>query len=396
MTQSWQPQFLFVACQHGANGALKRDVARRFPECRPAFSRPGFVTFKLNEPVADLQGFDNLSPLARRTAFSLNHLQGDVASTLAERVWSDPRITEWITQNHVGGLHVWQRDECEPGRRGFEPGMTPLALEVHAALLRAAEKVAPAGVDVEQLARRECRRNRWVLDVSLVEPGEWWIGCHRATSRAACWPGGVPPIEAPEHAVSRAYLKMSEALWWSALPIARGEIVLELGAAPGGSAQALLDAGAAVTGVDPAEIDSAVLEHPLFTHVRRRTTQLPRKLIKDAHWLVADMNVAPRYTLDAVEDVVRHPEPAIRGMLLTCKLSSWDAFDHVDVWVKRIKDWGYHDVRIRQLAFNRQEICIAALRSRAQRRVVRMSLADRLARCSASVRPMRPRPPVMT
>ena len=35
------------------------------------------------------------------------------------------------------------------------------------------------------------------------------------------------------------------------------------------------------------------------------------------------MNVAPKYTLDAVESVVKHKDAAIRGMLLTLKLAEW-------------------------------------------------------------------------
>jgi hypothetical protein len=38
-----------------------------------------------------------------------------------------------------------------------------------------------------------------------------------------------------------------------------------------------------------------------------------------------------------------------------------------------VQSWGYKDVRLRQLAFNRQEICLAALRSRGQRRMLRLS-----------------------
>jgi len=368
MSENWQPEFIWAACQHGANAALKRDAARRLPECKAAFSRPGFVTFKLDPPSSDLQRYEMLSTLARRVCFSLGKVEGDSAAQVARDVWALPTVAEYLANQSVGGLHVWQRDERPPGERGFEPGPTPLANEVRQALLVAAGTAH--GIDVAAISQEPCRRNRWVLDVLLVEPGEWWIGAHRAASRAACWPGGVPQIELPERAVSRAYLKMAEALRWSSLPIARGEVVVELGCAPGGAAQALLESGATVIGVDPAEVDPAVVEHPQFTHVRRRTTQLPQKFVKDAHWLAADMNVAPNYTLDAVEAVLRMPTTSIRGMLLTCKLPQWELMDEIDAWIDRIRGWGYQDVRLRQLAFNRQEICIAALRSRAQRRVL--------------------------
>jgi 23S rRNA (cytidine2498-2'-O)-methyltransferase len=147
--------------------------------------------------------------------------------------------------------------------------------------------------------------------------------------------------------------------------------VVELGSAPGGASQALLDAGLEVIGVDPAEMDESVLANPRFTHVRSRTVETSRKVFRHVQWLAADMNVAPRYTLDAVEAVVTHPGIHIRGMLLTLKLPEWELAAELPAYVERVRGWGYKDVRLRQLAFNRQEICLAALRSRSQRRVLR-------------------------
>jgi 23S rRNA (cytidine2498-2'-O)-methyltransferase len=83
------------------------------------------------------------------------------------------------------------------------------------------------------------------------------------------------------------------------------------------------------------------------------------------------MNVAPTFTLDAVEAVVKHPGISIRGMLLTLKLPDLALVEELPKFVERVRSWGYRDVRLRQLAFNRQEICLAALRSRGQRRVLR-------------------------
>jgi 23S rRNA (cytidine2498-2'-O)-methyltransferase len=205
----------------------------------------------------------------------------------------------------------------------------------------------------------------------LVEPNEWWIGCHFAARRTDCYPGGVLPLELPPHAVSRAYLKMQEALEWSALPFSRGDVFVELGCAPGGAAQALIERGVQVIGVDPAEVDPAVAELEGFRHVRRRTVDLPRRELAGANWLAADMNVAPNYTLDAVEAIVVHPHSAIRGLVLTLKLADWQLAADVPAWIERIQGWGYRDVRVRQLAHNRQEVCVVALRSRAQRRVRR-------------------------
>ena len=44
-----RPRFSFVTCQVGAQQAVKGELARRWPDFPLAFSRPGFLTFKLPE-----------------------------------------------------------------------------------------------------------------------------------------------------------------------------------------------------------------------------------------------------------------------------------------------------------------------------------------------------------
>jgi 23S rRNA (cytidine2498-2'-O)-methyltransferase len=113
--------FLFVVCQVGAEPALKSELARRWPEIRLAFSRPGFVTFKL-PPGHGLSGdFDLASVFARTCGFSLGKVTGDHAEAMADRVW------QIAGDRPLDHLHVWQRDPAMPGDHDFEPGITPVA-----------------------------------------------------------------------------------------------------------------------------------------------------------------------------------------------------------------------------------------------------------------------------
>jgi 23S rRNA (cytidine2498-2'-O)-methyltransferase len=116
----------------------------------------------------------------------------------------------------------------------------------------------------------------------------------------------------------------------------------------------------------------SVLENPNFTHIRRRVIQVRRRDFRKIRWLTADMNVAPNYTLDAVEAIVTEPTVHIRGLLLTLKLTDWRLADHIPEYLDRIRSWGYEVVRARQLVYNRQEICVAAM-NRAARRKTRRS-----------------------
>jgi 23S rRNA (cytidine2498-2'-O)-methyltransferase len=153
---------------------------------------------------------------------------------------------------------------------------------------------------------------------------------------------------------------MEEALRWSQLPMQSGQRCAEIGAAPGGASQVLLARGLKVIGIDPAEMHSTVLTHPHFVHVRKRGADVRRREFRNVRWLTVDMNVAPNYTLDTVEEIVTHPEVNIRGMLLTLKLLDWGLAEEIPEYLFRIRTWGYKDIRARQLQFNRQEICVAA------------------------------------
>ena len=370
MSNMWPSQFVFACCQCGAEAALKQEMATGTLQLRPAFSRPGFVTFKFDEPPLQPEQIQLQSTFARIWGFGLGKVQGQLLKELADSVWQAPGVEFFLSTQPIEDLHVWQRDKAVPGVKGFLPGPTSLALETEQAL-RNCSPLKEIRDRMPAVPRPPSRRNRWVLDVVLVEPGEWWLGCHRTSRRHECWPGGVMPLQLPEHAVSRAYLKMQESLEWSALPFVRGDTVVELGCAPGGASQALLEHGLQVLGVDPAEVAAEVLALPHFTHLRRRSLDVPRKQLRGAQWLTVDINAVPGYTLDAAEQVVSNKLTNIRGMLLTLKLTDWKLLEELPHCVERIRSWGYRDIRTRQLASNRQEICLVALRSRAQRRVRR-------------------------
>jgi len=357
-------QFLFTICQHGAEDALKAEFATTWPDWRLSFSRPGFVTWKLPADVKLAPDFDIRSVFARTHGFSLGKLSGDLANELAQRVWPLAGATP-IDGPAVKHIHVWQRDTAVPGDRGFEPGRTALADEV-ATLIRDAQP-EPSG-DRRLPINRTARSGEAVLDCVLVEPNEWWIGWHRATTLPTRWPGGVPSIKTDAEVISRAYVKLAEALRWSQLPMAKGDLCAEIGSAPGGAAQLLLERGMYVLGVDPAEMDEQILAHPNFAQIRARAAEVKHSEFARVRWLLADANVAPAHTLDSVEAIVTDDEIHVRGLLLTLKLPDWDLASQIPAYLDRVRSWGYKYVRARQLAFNRQEICVCAIKHRSMRR----------------------------
>jgi 23S rRNA (cytidine2498-2'-O)-methyltransferase len=348
------PRFFFVTCQIGAEQAVKADLARYMPDSRFAFSRRGFLTFKLATATDLPDTFHPPSAFARSYGFCIDKLSGSDPDQLARNTWDLARDLP------VERLHVFERDTARPGENGYEPTMTARARETHVLLLK-----SPTRPDrlskVPRNPLRPAPRGRLVLDCVLVEPHQWWIGYHRVRREESRWPGGIIPLVPPADVVSRAWLKMEEALRWSRLPIREGSRVADVGSAPGGASQALLARGCEVMGIDPAAMDPRVLEHPRFRHVRCRARQVHRREFRKVRWLTADMNVAPACTLDAVEEIVMHPTVSVRGLLLTLKLTKWSLAEKLPEWILRIRSWGYNIVRARQLIHNRQEVCVSAL-----------------------------------
>jgi len=344
-------RFLFAAIQAGAERALKNEIAREHPELRFAFSRPGFVTFRLpDETRAD---FALRSVFARTWGYSLGKVGGAADTQLASDAWrlfGEQRLDEPI--RHV---HVWQRDRPLPGDEGYDGAADELARSLGALLLeQEPERAEPPKVNSVAAA------GDVVLDSVLVERNEWWLGWHRAAAPETRWIGGVPAIALPARLISRAYLKIVEALEWSELPIAAGDRCVEIGSSPGGSCLALLERGLNVTGIDPAEMDAEVLAHPGFTHVRARAKDAKRSVFRDCRWLVMDANVAPSYTLDTLDGVLTQAGARPEGLVLTLKLTDPALTEKLPQVAERIRRYGYRRVRMRPLAFNRQEVCAVA------------------------------------
>ncbi len=360
-----ESSFLFLVCQVGVERFCKARMESRWPDFRFAFSRPGFLTYKLpSGPLAP--GFDLKNEFVRASGSCLAKIQAATPEAGASQFW------ERFGETSFDDVHVWQRDERRVGDR-FEPGQSSAAAEASLAIIKARPGL-PSDDPSQRPVRKFTRVNQVaevganVIDCVLVEPDQWWIGLHRVTTTPSSWPGGVPPIEIPEDMISRAYLKMHEAIAWSRIPLRPSDCCIEIGSAPGGAAQAMLEHDLHVIGIDPAKMAPQVANHANFEHIQKRGRDVPRRELAKARWLMTDANVTPTQTLDTVEDIVTHGAVNIRGMLLTLKLPNWKLAADLPIYLDRIRNWGFQYVRPRHLAFNRQELCIAALRNKSMRR----------------------------
>ncbi len=336
-----------LTCAHGAENVVKKSIS--LDGWRLAFSRPGFVTAKHDGAVNPPSGV-----FIRTSARSIGQTRGESA---AEQIAS---LVRQLEQTLPSGrtfdqLHVWPKDRAPIGRFGFEPGIDELsravADEIFAVLSKrwlrcdAANRIATAGDAV--------------LDVVLVEPAHWFAGMHVADTWPTRWPGGVQPIVPQHEPVSRAYYKAAEAITWSGFPLRPGDLCVEVGSAPGGACGRLLELGMQVIGIDPAEMDPRIAGHPKFRHIRARAGDLPRKEYRGAKWLLVDSNVKPDKTLQTVGHIVTNRNCDFHGLLITLKIGDYDSAGLTDRWTKTIRSWNPKQVRLRQLARNKCEVCFA-------------------------------------
>lgn len=328
--------FLFALCQPGLEGALKDDVLRRAPGLRLAFSRPGLITFKADgEVTAEVT---RPSPWAHAWGASLGRAV-DAATALD------------LLPAGAQRLHVVARDaEVE--------GAPALVAEIDAALRASGRFVASAVASPDEL----------VADV-VVAPGEPWLcGVHRHGPGRSPHPGGALPVEVPADAPSRAYAKIEEAIAWAQLPVAAGQVAVEIGSAPGGAAYALARRGVTVWGVDPGAMDPVVLayvgpggarvHHVTDTLASVRWESLPRAV----DWLLVDVNLAPPVAIHGLARLVPAWKRRLRAAVLTLKMNDAAMREGLPTWLDRVRALGFADVQVTHLPSNRSELCVVARR----------------------------------
>ncbi len=345
-----EPTFAMLCCANGAEQCVKDSISAQ--GWRLAFSRPGFVTAKSDQPSSDLPS----GIFVRTASHSLGHLRdADAAAQIngLARLLQD----KFPSGFRFDQLHVWPRDRLPIGKFGFEPGIDEVSKVVGQSIHQSLANDWLRGDVPNQIAEPD----QTVLDIVLVDPSDWFIGWHQSSTWPTRWPGAIQPIQPLEEPISRAYFKAAESIAWSGFATSPGDLVVEIGSAPGGACGRLLELGFRVIGIDPAEMDDRITADPRFRHLRARAGDLPRREFRGVKWLLADSNVKPEKTLTTIHNIVNHDQCQIHGMLLTLKLGTYEAASQIPDWIERMKAWNPVEIKVRQLATNRCEVCAAVL-----------------------------------
>jgi 23S rRNA (cytidine2498-2'-O)-methyltransferase len=353
-------EFLFALCQRGAEVALKREASRCWPELAPAYQRPGLVTFRSPTPVTPELELPWV--FARASGMSLGAAR-DLPSAIEriERLYQQAQLSSPLCLQVVE-RDLFRPDEEPPGyQRGALAKALETALRASAGRLVSSRPLPDAG--------------ELVLSAIVAKDDPWVLGLHRHAKTRCPYPGGRYPLLLPPDLPSRAYAKLEEAIQAFSLPVRAGDGALELGAAPGGAAYALLRRGVSVVAVDPAQMEPYVLNFrgpsgARLSHLQKPMGALTRgELPESAQWLLLDVHLAPQVALRTARKVASWFRDSLLGAVLTLKLNDWAFADQIESFLAQAREMGLSLPRAKQLASHRQELCVVGLTRRGEARL---------------------------
>lgn len=288
-------------------------------------------------PVFARTGIRVVASLPSRPGEGLDSLAGEVVERVLEAVPSAPLVLQSFTPDSPAGNR--------------------LAPEADA-LLEAVRTRLPS----ERLLEEAWRARE--LGATLVElcvaPGVVMAGVVPALEALSLAPGGRQRMRRPGDAASRAAMKLEEALTSLTSEPGRGEVCVDLGAAPGGWTQRLVARGARVITVDPAELLPELAGHPRVQHVKGSAFDYTPE--EPVDWLFCDMAWRPLEVAQLLAKWARNGWAS--QLVANIKLPMKDK----NPILRRVRhilteEGGWQGLTMRQLYHDRDEVTVTAHRT---------------------------------
>lgn len=199
-------------------------------------------------------------------------------------------------------------------------------------------------------------RNATLLQLCLLDGRQVAVGAHRAADSVSPYPGGKHRMRRDREAPSRAAMKLEEALDVLGLEPSRGEVCVDLGAAPGGWTQRLLARGAKVIAIDPANMAEELRTHPKLQHVKASAFGFTPD--ESVDWLFCDMAWRP---LEVAQMLARWGRKRFATLLVAnIKLPMNDKNPVLFRVRHTLEEGGWKLSWMRQLYHDRDEVTVAA------------------------------------
>ncbi|WP_395836897.1 23S rRNA (cytidine(2498)-2'-O)-methyltransferase RlmM [Cystobacter fuscus] len=225
------------------------------------------------------------------------------------------------------------------------------------ALLEAVRARLPADRLLEETWR--AREAGATLVELCVAPGAVMMGEVPAREALSLSPGGRQRMRRGADSPSRAAMKLEEALVNLPFEPGRGEVCVDLGAAPGGWTQRLVARGARVIAVDPAKLMPELAHHPRVEHVQESAFAYTPE--EPVDWLCCDMAWRPLEVAQLLAKWGRRDWAT--HLVANIKLPMKDK-NPLLLRVRHIltEEGGWQGLTMRQLYHDRDEVTVTAHR----------------------------------
>jgi 23S rRNA (cytidine2498-2'-O)-methyltransferase len=337
-------------CTPGFEAALEGELQRAGARAQPI--APGVVTAGGGDPDRD-------PVFARQVLPDAKDVAGTSVRALAEACFA---AVENAVDRATGPFTIHALTAADP-----PPGLgsrAGLVARETLALIGARRRRASRRYQPPEPAPSAADTGRLLVQILALDRARWLVSAaapRRLPNGAldlAPWPAGAAPVAVDRAPPSRAYQKLEEAFAWMAVAPGPGELVVDLGAAPGGWTATALKRGARVVAVDRAPLAGALARHERVAMVIGNAfTYLPGA---PADWLVSDVVAEPHRSLGVVAAWLERD--LCRNLVVTVKFKGQSGYAILDEIPARLARFSPAFARVKQLAHNKNEVTVMVRR----------------------------------